>query len=971
MDPVSAIGLASSILTFIDIGYKVVAGTLETAQIGRAPHTEHIDAVARDLDKAVARFGKPVSPNASDPEKALWEVSVRCQTLSTELLALLGRFKVQAAKPGISWDTVKVVIRRIRSAPKVQELQRSLAEYRSQILVHLVTILAYVTLLMPIAVRGWGIALTIDASDRQLATQTQLGVSVGETQTDLRGIRDALGDVRTVLDKLEQDQMRLRPTTRPIPDTDETPGPLAEQSTLSDKLSMQFQEVKDALDRLTAGHSEKTPETRILEHVYFGASMFQREETLRPADAATFRWFVEGVPSKDGGENPSVGSKKRKREEAPPGLHIGAQKAEVASRFQNWLRSGNGVFHISGKAGSGKSTLMKLILSTERTYELLREWTGGRRLLFARFYFWAGGDQMQNSLEGLQRSILFEILIKRPDLVNEVFREAYQTVACSNWDSSIQSRFFTTAGIQKAFERLLMLPADPRYRLCLFIDGLDEFGADGTSGSLPETEREDLAQSLIGWARNDHFKILVSSRPHPEFTETFAEDQRIHLHQLTYDDMIEFGHHLFERHRVFAFSGVKERYHSLVKMVANASDGVFLWTGLTIQKMLASLARRDSFESVEKQLEATPRDLNLLYQKMFSAIDENERRVAMKMMLLVSEERKYLGDLSHPRGVNAMAISWLESLEDPEFPANQPFVVYNHNEIEEKRQFAEARLSGYTRGLLEVITYIPESNHDGPQASYLRHTVQFFHRTALDYVTTSPLARDVLSSSPELFNLEFYIRLSLTELHFGSLLDGDGRGAFGRYPNILKIYLSTPKPSHSLIEAYKAALEQQARHFPWPKAYLSLNGFGQFSSWFMSGQSTSFDHWVANEVQETFAIQYLTERIQILPDLPHPQDGLSLLLSAACWVPGSDSTNSRSDLVKLILALGADLNHVTNFLVTNLHLAVGEVLIDLSVWQAWCLYYVTAIVSRHEVSFLSPCNEISNRFLVIPYEPNP
>lgn len=299
MDPVSVIGLASSILTFIDIGYKVVTGTLETAQTGRAPHTEHIDAVAHDLNNAVARFSKPVPPNASDPEKALGEVSARCQTLSTELLALIRRFKVQAAKPGITWDKIKVVFRRIRSDPKVQELQRSLAEYRSQILVHLVTILTYVILPMSIAVRGWGIALTFDASDRQLATQTQLGVSVGETRTDLRGIRDALGDVRTVLDKLEQDQMGLRPTTRPIPDADEPPGPPPEQSALSDKLSMQFQDIKDALDRLIAGRSDKTPETRILEHVYFGTSMFQREETLRPADEATFRWFVEGVPSKD------------------------------------------------------------------------------------------------------------------------------------------------------------------------------------------------------------------------------------------------------------------------------------------------------------------------------------------------------------------------------------------------------------------------------------------------------------------------------------------------------------------------------------------------------------------------------------------------------------------------------------------------------------------------------------------------
>ena len=141
MDPASAIGLASSILTFIDIGYKVVAGTLETAQTGQAPHTEHIDVVTHDLKNAVAGFSKPVSSNASGPEKALGEASVKCQALSSELLALLARFKVPATKPGVSWDSVKVAIRRMRKDSKVQELQRTLSEFRSQILVHLVTIL--------------------------------------------------------------------------------------------------------------------------------------------------------------------------------------------------------------------------------------------------------------------------------------------------------------------------------------------------------------------------------------------------------------------------------------------------------------------------------------------------------------------------------------------------------------------------------------------------------------------------------------------------------------------------------------------------------------------------------------------------------------------------------------------------------------------------------------------------------------
>lgn len=803
---------------------------------------------------------------------------------------------------------------------------------------------------------------------------------MGEARTDLRGIRDALGDFRTeILDKLEQAQVELRSTIQPSSDNSE---PLPEPNVLLDKFSTQFREVKDALNRLEAGHSQKTPETRILEQVYFGTSMFQREETLKPADETTFRWFVEGVSSEDeafssedewssiedDGSRDSVNSAIARRGEPFEGLHTGALKAEVASRFEKWLRSDTGVFHISGKAGSGKSTLMKHILSTERTHELLREWAGEKRLLFARFYFWAGGDQLQNSLEGLHRSILFEILIQRPDLVKEVFCEVYPVVAHSSWDSPIHSRFFTTASFQKAFERLLSLPADPRYRLCLFIDGLDEYGADASSGSLPETQREDLAQSLFDWASNDHIKILASSRPYPEFSGTFAEDQRVHLHLLTYDDMIEFGYHLFEKHRVFRFPGVKERYQDLVQKVVSASGGVFLWTGLTIQRLLASLARRDSFESLEKQLEATPRDLHVLYERMFSEIDEQDRHEAMKMMLLVSEEWKYLGKYSHPRGINAMAISWLESLEDPEFPANQPFIVYTEDEIEEKRQFADYKVNGYTKGLLEVISHAPKRNDDGswPSSSYLRHTVQFFHKTAQEYVAASSLAKEVLSSSPSLFSLEFYTRLSLAELHFGSLRD-EVQGIdypMERYLEIFRKYLSIPKPCRSLVEAFRVGLEQQARCSAWSGVCLDIDKGYKILALYQPDKSASFDHWVANEVREAYFTQYLAERVRILPGLAHPQDDLSLLLSAACCQPHRPFCDfPRLDRVKMVLESGADPNHITRFQLSRMR---GSM--NLSVWQAWCLYYVTAMLDEwrgEKVRVFPPSYEMSNHFFLV------
>jgi hypothetical protein len=49
--------------------------------------------------------------------------------------------------------------------------------------------------------------------------------------------------------------------------------------------------------------------------------------------------------------------------------------------FLSWLSSGNGIFHVSGKPGSGKSTLMKFLCDHPRTQEELQEWAGKFKLL--------------------------------------------------------------------------------------------------------------------------------------------------------------------------------------------------------------------------------------------------------------------------------------------------------------------------------------------------------------------------------------------------------------------------------------------------------------------------------------------------------------------------------------------------------------------------------------------------------------
>jgi hypothetical protein len=56
-------------------------------------------------------------------------------------------------------------------------------------------------------------------------------------------------------------------------------------------------------------------------------------------------------------------------------------------RFLNWQGEGKGIFWVSGKAGSGKPTLMKLLCDHESTRTALQAWFGKGKLVIACYFF--------------------------------------------------------------------------------------------------------------------------------------------------------------------------------------------------------------------------------------------------------------------------------------------------------------------------------------------------------------------------------------------------------------------------------------------------------------------------------------------------------------------------------------------------------------------------------------------------------
>jgi hypothetical protein len=137
MDPVTAVGFAANILNFIDYSHKVVTGTVEVFKSGSTSKNIHISEIISDLKDAAEQLRK-CPPSKSNHEKALHQLSAPCQELAQRLINLLTRLSTTPGKS--KWMSVRVVLRSMRKDGEVEELEKSLDKYRSQILLRLIQI---------------------------------------------------------------------------------------------------------------------------------------------------------------------------------------------------------------------------------------------------------------------------------------------------------------------------------------------------------------------------------------------------------------------------------------------------------------------------------------------------------------------------------------------------------------------------------------------------------------------------------------------------------------------------------------------------------------------------------------------------------------------------------------------------------------------------------------------------------------
>jgi hypothetical protein len=379
------------------------------------------------------------------------------------------------------------------------------------------------------------------------------------------------------------------------------------------------------------------------------------------------------------------------------------------SSFIEWLESGDSIYWFSGKAGSGKSTMMKFLNSHHKVQQALRTWSvdTGTSLITATFYFWYNGTTLQKTQEGLLRSLLYQALENHRELIPAVLKGSFDV---ATKDLEI---YWTLPRLKAAFHELVAQTEVP-LKICLLVDGLDEYAG----------EHAEIVEVFRNAAKHEHVKLCVSSRPLIVFDRAFKNAPGLMLQNLTFDDIQIYVESRFQNDERFQELELEEPGlgPNIARQVVGKASGVFLWVKLVVHSLLEGIQNFDRGVDLERRLNELPEDLTDLYWHMLNRVKPAwYLEEGFRLLQMVQRTNK-------PLTLLRLAFAELDRSKPSDCPSN----------LSVQRQDAlctsmAGRIKSRCLGLLEVV--------DMATADMKKRRVQFLHKSVADFLETPEMVK--------------------------------------------------------------------------------------------------------------------------------------------------------------------------------------------------------------------------------------
>jgi ankyrin repeat protein/nucleoside phosphorylase len=348
------------------------------------------------------------------------------------------------------------------------------------------------------------------------------------------------------------------------------------------------------------------------------------------------------------------------------------------AKYNSWLDPGeqlqnHGFLWIRGKAGAGKSTMMKFVyLETKKRKK--------PNMAVASFFFNARGDYLERSISGMYRSLLLQLLHEFSDLRSVLD------------DTDIVPRNQEHCPGLNALKELLsnaVMALGQRCFTC-FVDALDE---------CDELEVRDMVQFFEELAENAadrgiQFRVCFSSRPYPY----------IDIHRgilLTLEEEPGHGEDLAKyvesRLRITNPSLSKE----LQAQILDKAAGIFMWIVLVVE--ILNKENSHGALALRKKLSEIPAKLSELFRSMLARDQERPESLRLCILWILFAKRP----LSPAEFRHALWAGLLEQrLVDPELPDD------THGDAVKLVASCSKGIAEITRSKQPTVQFIHESVRD-------------------------------------------------------------------------------------------------------------------------------------------------------------------------------------------------------------------------------------------------------------------
>jgi hypothetical protein len=243
------------------------------------------------------------------------------------------------------------------------------------------------------------------------------------------------------------------------------------------------------------------------------------------------------------------------------------------------------------------------------------------KLIVITFYFDFRQEQtLANTVKGMLLTIIHSLVVQAPDLVDFLCK------ACPNWRGVYQDGEWD----QSSLESIMLQSLDNiKSRICLFLDGLDEFCGDSEA-------QLDLARYLKSVALRPSIKLCIASRPHDLITRMFGTGPLLDMHEWNRPGLTKYIFKAFDKMSLPSNPADIPQVHSLTDLMAVLADGVFLWAKFAVE-ILIDLWVKEKLEIslLLVRLAELPRDVEGLWDNRREQPSEAERALGSVLLRTV------------------------------------------------------------------------------------------------------------------------------------------------------------------------------------------------------------------------------------------------------------------------------------------------------------------------------------------------